>query len=319
MKSGTFDVSELRDTIKNLGFLPMDRIVVRKWRAAQEGVVRYITVEGNRRITALKWLIELHSNGRETFTPEQLRNFTNFEALVLDDEHAPDSAKTILPGLRHVSGIKEWGPYQKARAVHRLREGGATPQEAAQSLGLSTRAANQLWRSFLALELMHQDEEFGEHAEPKMYTYFEEVFRSAELRDWLGWDDTERRFSHQDRLREFFSWMIGEANPDGGTTVPRLPTSKDIRDLAKIINDESALAAFRAPGGTLARALARYESEHPEDWKPIVEQARGVLASLSPDTLRSLAVDDISALIELQNRIARVLEDRSRLLGHENG
>ena len=32
MKSSIFDVSELKDTIKTVGFLPMDRIVVRKWR-----------------------------------------------------------------------------------------------------------------------------------------------------------------------------------------------------------------------------------------------------------------------------------------------
>ena len=32
MKSPRFEVTELRDTIKTLGFLPMDRIVVRLWR-----------------------------------------------------------------------------------------------------------------------------------------------------------------------------------------------------------------------------------------------------------------------------------------------
>jgi hypothetical protein len=32
MKDSAFDVAELRDTIKTIGFLPMDRVVVRKWR-----------------------------------------------------------------------------------------------------------------------------------------------------------------------------------------------------------------------------------------------------------------------------------------------
>jgi len=32
-----FDVAELRDTIKTIGFLPMDRIVVRRWRGQQTG------------------------------------------------------------------------------------------------------------------------------------------------------------------------------------------------------------------------------------------------------------------------------------------
>ena len=77
-------------------------------------------------------------------------NLNDLEVLLLDQENAPNTAIWVLPGLRHVSGIKEWGPYQKARAVFILRETGASPQEAAQSLGLSTRSANQLWRSFLA-------------------------------------------------------------------------------------------------------------------------------------------------------------------------
>ena len=32
MKSDKFEVSELRDTIKTIGFLPMDKIVVREWK-----------------------------------------------------------------------------------------------------------------------------------------------------------------------------------------------------------------------------------------------------------------------------------------------
>src|ERR1019366_7501037 len=36
---------------------------------------------------------------------------------------------------------KEWGAYQKAKAVFELRESGLTAQAAAQSLGLNTRAA----------------------------------------------------------------------------------------------------------------------------------------------------------------------------------
>src|SRR5258707_216024 len=70
MKTVRFDVAELRDTIKNLGFLPMDRIVVRPWKVPDRKG-KYVVVEGNRRVTALKWLVELHDSARETFTSEQ--------------------------------------------------------------------------------------------------------------------------------------------------------------------------------------------------------------------------------------------------------
>jgi len=318
MKSGNFEVAELRDTIKTLGFLQMDRIVVRRWHG-DTAANKFVVIEGNRRVTALKWLIELHETGRETFTDAQLSNFTNLEVLILDDLQAPDSAKWILPGLRHVSGIKEWGAYQKARAVHVLREAGASPQIAGQSLGLSTRAANQLWRSYLALEQMGSDEEFGEYAYPRLYSYFEEVFKRANVRDWLEWSDNEKRFTNSSRLREFYSWMVGEPDDEGELGEPKLPEAKSVRSLGIIIDNDSAMTLFRSQNGNLDRALARFEAEHQEDWQPIITQAQAVLAGLSPDTLRSLTEEDITALNSLKKRIERLFDDRGRLLGEHNG
>src|ERR1035438_7886348 len=54
MKADKLKVSELRDTIKTIGFLPMDRIIVRKWKQSKKDEEKYVIIEGNRRITALK-------------------------------------------------------------------------------------------------------------------------------------------------------------------------------------------------------------------------------------------------------------------------
>ncbi|MGH8611939.1 MAG: hypothetical protein ACREYF_07820 [Gammaproteobacteria bacterium] len=178
MQTPTFDVQELRDTIKTLGFLPMDRLVVRKWQGPQSnGEDKYVVIEGNRRVTAIRWLLQLHADRKETLSEDQLGHMQKFECLLLDHAMAPEHTHIVLPGLRHVSGIKEWGPYQKAKAVYSLRQSGMSPQEVAQSFGLSTRAANTAYRCFMALEQMKSDEEYGEYAEPKMYSYFEELFK----------------------------------------------------------------------------------------------------------------------------------------------
>lgn len=315
MKSDKFEVAELRDTIKTIGFLPMDRIVVREWQKNPDPQnKKYVVVEGNRRICALKWLIDLHTAGKETFTDEQLNNFQDLNVLLLDQEQAPNSAIWILPGLRHVSGIKEWGPYQKARAVFILRDSGASPQEAAQSLGLSTMAANRLWRSYLALEQMRKDEEFGEYADPRMYSYFEEIFKKADVRIWLEWDDSEKIFKNASRLREMYSWIIGEPGEDGAERNPKLPEAKSIRELSPIINDEAALSVFRSVNGTLARALARYEADHPEDWHPAIIKAEAILTNLSTDNIRDMSTEEVASLEKLRARINRVLDDRTKLL-----
>lgn len=256
-------------------------------------------------------MIDLHDGGKETFDDEKLENFTNLECLLLNDELAPASAQLILPGLRHVSGIKEWGPYQKAKAVHALRKGGMSPQEAAQSLGLATRTANNSYRCFLALENMKSDEEFGEFAEPKMYSYFEEVHKRPNVRAWLSWSDEHERFCNEDRLREFYSWII--PNTEDGTS-PKLPEAKSVRDLADIISDENALNVLRGPEGSLSRALARYEVDHPEDWYPKVMAAIAAVKTLTPDMLRNMDANTLASLEDLRGKIDQALKDRESLI-----
>lgn len=316
MKSAKFEVSELRDTIKNLGFLPMDRLVVRKWNPDPN---KYVVVEGNRRVTALTWLLELHDSGRETLTEDQLDNINNLQVLLLDENHAPANTRWILPGLRHVSGIKEWGPYQKARAVYELRETGVSAQEAAQSLGLSTRNANMLWRAYLGLTQMKQNDEYGEHAEPRMYSYFEEVFKKPNVRDWLNWSDEDEQFMNDTGLREFYSWMVGEPTDDGEMSTPKLSEAKSVRKLGDVLDDPGAMGIFRSEAGTLERAIARFQADNPEQWLPAVSNAETVLASLTADSIRALTEDEKHALEELRNRIELVLDDNKRLAAQANG
>ncbi len=314
-----FDVPELRDTIRTVGYLPVDRIIIRSCGEDKTtGQPLYVVVEGNRRITALKWLIDLHAEGKETLNPKEIENLENIPALLLDEERAPSTARLILPGLRHVSGVKEWGPYQRAKAVNILREGGQPPKEVAQSLGLSTQAANQLWRSFLALEQMRKDEEYGEFVTPRLYSYFEEIIKRPNVRNWLAWDDNERTFTDEDNVKELYSWIIGELIDEGDEQVrsePKLPEAKSIRDLGKFIDNETSFTIFRSAGGSLTSALSRFEADHQQEWQGIIATAQSTLKSLTPDTLRSLADNDLDILENLRDRIISVLKDRDILVG----
>lgn len=315
MKNPTFDVSELKDTIKTVGFLPMDRIVVRKWKGVSpDGIDKFVVIEGNRRVTALKWLVDLHELGKETFTDAQLSNFNELNALILDDTVAPETASLILPGLRHVSGVKEWGPYQKAKAIFSLRKSGMTPQEAAQSLGLSTRAANNSYRVYLALEQMNANDEYSEFTTPRMYSYFEEAFKRSEVKNWLNWDDQKETFTNEENLKEFYSWMIPDA--DNEDEKPKLPEAKSIRELGLIINDEQALNVFRLPEGNLTRALAKYEVDHPAEWLPKVIASSNAIKSLTPDILRNMDAPAVNSLEQLSTAVRQALDDRKILLGN---
>ena len=195
------------------------------------------------------------------------------------------------------------------------RTSGLSPQESAQSLGLSTRAANAAYRCFVALEQMVADEEFGEFAEPRMYSYFEEIFKRPKVRIWLGWSDEEEQFSHSDRLSEFYGWMLPSG--DDGDLSPKLPEAKSVRELSEILEDEAALNILRSPDGTLSRAQARFQVDHPEDWYPKILAAEVALKSLTPDMLRKMDDDIANSLEELSKRIFQVIGDRKKLSARE--
>lgn len=308
MKDQKFEVSELKDTIKEIGFLPMDRIVVKRWRHSV-GEDKYVVIEGNRRVTALKWLLELHENGKETFNPNQLENLTNIHALLLDPAHDSSDAVLILPGLRHVSGVKEWGAYQKAKTIHTLRKSGRTPQEAAQSLGLSTRAANAAYKCYLSLEQMKDDEEYGEHSNTRMYSYFEEALKQKGIREWLSWSDDHEGFTDESNLKEFYSWII----PLDSDSNPKLPEAKSIRDLAKIFGDKKAFEVFRTQEGSLVQALAKFENDHPDEWAPKIVAAADAIRALTPTILRSITNEDLEKIKDLGEAIKTALEDKDKL------
>ena len=195
--------------------------------------------------------------------------------------------------------------------MHALRKSGLSSQDAAQSLGLSTRAANSSYKCFLALEQMKNDEEFGEHAVPRMYSYFEEVFKRPNVRAWLNWMDDAEGFTDEDHLKEFYAWIIPS---EDDTRSPKLPESKSIRDLSGILSDDDAMNILRGANGDLRRALARFDADHPEDWYPKVTAAAGAVNSLTPDKLRGLDEGTLNSLIELKEKIVQALKDRESLM-----
>jgi hypothetical protein len=162
---------------------------------------------------------------------------------------------------------------------------------------------------------MKNDEEFGEHAVPRMYSYFEEVFKRANVRSWLDWSDEAEGFTNGDNLQELYSWIIPS---EDDTRRPKLPEAKSVRQLSEILSDDSAMNILRGPEGDLTRALARFEVDHPEDWYPKITAAAAAVNSLTPDKLRSLDDATLSSLNELKEKIAQALKDRASLMNQTN-
>ena len=109
--------------------------------------------------------------------------------------------------------------------------------------------------------------------------------------------------------------MVGETTEDGEKIEPKLPEAKSVRQFAIILEDQAAMATFRAADGSLTKALARFDAEHPDEWLPHITSAESVLSTLSADSLRAMKEDEIETLTKLRKRIDRVLNDRKKLKG----
>ncbi|MGH8611938.1 MAG: hypothetical protein ACREYF_07815 [Gammaproteobacteria bacterium] len=144
---------------------------------------------------------------------------------------------------------------------------------------------------------------------PRCIAISKSFLSGVNVREWLGWDDEKAKFSNEAHLEEFYSWIT----PGPEDTEPKLAKALDIRDLSTILEDDAALGVFRGKDGSLTRALAKYEVDHPADWFPQVASTLVAVRGLTPDTLRMLDEKSLDLLQELAHAIQQALKDREKL------
>ena len=238
-----FGVDELRNSISSIGFLKVDRLVVTPLPSQGKYVVR----EGNRRLGALKSLLADFKSGEVDLSTEARESFQKIPVVVIDE---PDPVKRehlarILQGVRHVAGIRDWGPYQQAGVVAMMLDDGRDQAEICEVLGLSKRRVNILRRCFYALKQMSDDDDYGDKVKPILFSYFEEVLKLPQLRDqWLEWDDEQNLFLNEARRKQLYSWFVGIEDEDGTGHPPKIPDNKQIRRLPDLMADALLFKRF---------------------------------------------------------------------------
>lgn len=153
----------LKKSILRNGFIEVERLVVRPYPHVED---RWVVIEGNRRLAAVRWILDDYDAGAE-ISESVLGSIRKLPVAIAEEEGPDEIFRASLMGIRHVSGIDEWGGYQRAKLIAVMRDGlGLEAGEVAERLGLSTHEVNRRYRAFKALEQMLDDEEYGEYAEP---------------------------------------------------------------------------------------------------------------------------------------------------------
>lgn len=205
------EIDNLRNSIKSNGFIPSELIVVKPY---PHDDTKYIVIEGNRRLTALRGIIE---NAVDSADP-LIQSISLIEVMLYTptgDDEQDRTNEMILQGIRHISGPKEWGAYQKANLVVQLRDGSSQQwSEIASRLGLGPRVTTRYYRAFKALGQMMADEEYRDLAHPTLFSLFDEALNKPAIKEWLTWSETDMKFTNDQRLKTFFGLLVDDPNND---------------------------------------------------------------------------------------------------------
>lgn len=182
-------LKDIIEKVKKFGFLTVDRVVVRPLNED-----KFVVLEGNRRISSLKVLKEDHARGRVSLDEGALKSVEEFEVLVY--KGVDKDIVWLLQGLRHIKGIKDWGPVQQGKFLVEMQERrNLKPTDLATMTGLGRNTVANLIRSCKGWEQAKDDDDYGDKVDADKFSLFQEaIFKKASLKKWLGWNDENKKF-----------------------------------------------------------------------------------------------------------------------------
>jgi hypothetical protein len=220
---------------------------------------RYIVIEGNRRLAAVKLL------NSEVLPPPRRKagvNKIQSEAVVPPPTELPcllyENRRDVLRylGYRHITGIKEWDSLSKAKYLAQLRGefyGDLGQQDQMRSLakdiGSRSDYVAQLLTA-LALYIKAEDSNFFGlpiDAKDVEFSYITTALGYTNISAWLGLEgktDISMPSLVEENLKRAFSWMF--AKDQKGQTI--LGESRNLATMAAIVASQDAIAVLDDTG-----------------------------------------------------------------------
>ena len=254
----TTSIAEIMSAIAENDYFPGEPLIV---IPGAKG--KYVTVEGNRRLTALKLLQDpgLYPKGRKIAEIAADADYkpTVIPCVIFDDR---DEVVNYL-GYRHITGVKQWEPLAKARYIanyfeyHTDGDTGTQSRYVDVARGIGSQAP-YIKRQLDGLAIYDLIEKNGFY---DIDGLDEENISFSLISTAVGYESVlqfcskaEHPFVEKDGLRkrnvEYLTRWMFEKNDDGGTV---LGDSRNIQRLAIILENEDATNALKE-GDSLDKA-----------------------------------------------------------------
>ncbi|HEX6534012.1 MAG TPA: ParB/Srx family N-terminal domain-containing protein [Gemmatimonadaceae bacterium] len=180
----------------------------------------YVVVEGNRRVATLKLLLDeklQEAVGVHGWPRLSVQDRTALESVPAVLYQSRDEVVPYL-GFRHISGIKTWEPFQKARYIAQLVELGGTIPDIERSVGDRTNAVRKMYQSYVVYVQITRDLEISPRTLENSYSLLEVALSQSPIKQFLSIPQrlpTERTEAivpedKYQELREVVSWVFGD-------------------------------------------------------------------------------------------------------------
>jgi hypothetical protein len=261
-------------------------------------------------LAAIKWLLEDYEAGEANVDEQIIKGLKKLEVYVFEDSESTEKVQEIIQGIRHMSGIRDWRPYQKAKVINRLVAEGKTAGEIAKMFGTNSQTVMRFYRTFQACQEFQSDETYGQYWNVEMFRMFEDVIKRPRLRnDWLGWDEHSLKFKNSGEVEYLYKWIV----PDPETKERKIPGANYIKDLDQIVAHPEALDHLKNEGATLASALSLTKQKTVARWTTKITESIETLRAIEAAELERLSTEDESLLVDLQDVIAETLRRAKKL------
>ncbi len=246
-----FDLQPIKDSLYRNAFFYEEPLVAVYEPLPEFGAKAVlVVVEGNRRLAALKSILDHHAEYPNEAARKRLEKIP-VVVRTNRDETLP------FVGFRHVTGIKEWEAPAKAQYAHRLVRAGYTVDRIAQLIGDKTRQVDRWIRTqslvLLAnkLGVTQEDAAKGFH-----FSYLLTATDAPATQKWLKLhqDPTKSLVKKvdEDRLKQLWAWLYGSKQRE---VSPVVPESRQIHKLNRVLAVPAATKELEKTGN-LDRALA---------------------------------------------------------------
>ena len=272
----TWSLEELAVSFIENGFWPQEAVMVVEEELYGRSS-KLVVVEGNRRIAALKYLEKAVAGEPVSRTWKKLAEgvqpdakiFTNVPYILAQSREDV----TAFIGFRHVTGIKQWAPAEKAEFIARMvDEKNMSYESIGKQLGNRT---DTIRRNYIAYRILRQIDDLeidiSEEGLDKRFSVLFLSLRENGVRTFLSLDikaepeeaQTPVPEDNRDNLSNFVTWMFGSKD-----SKPLFTDSRDVGNFARILSNDQAVEYLRSvpdPNFDLASQKAGIEDEEIEN------------------------------------------------------